>query len=108
MNEPKRPAVVREPMQVYLDVADRSALDRAAEVSGLSRAEVLRRGLRRFAAELLAAESPALAFLEQAAAATPESAPPDAAVRHDDYLADWELAAWESARAADVTRRPDQ
>ena len=42
--------MVREPVQVYLAGPDRLLLDRVAEKSGLSRAEVLRRGVRRMAA----------------------------------------------------------
>ena len=55
---------------------------------------MLRRGLHRFAAELLADESPALAFLESTASVTPHGAPPDVAARHDEYLANWEMASW--------------
>ena len=93
---PKRhsPRAVREPVQVYLDAPDRATLERAALATGLPRAEVLRRGLRQFAAELLADESPALAFLESAKSATPSNTPSDVAARHDDYLADWEVASW--------------
>ena len=39
---PKR---VREPIQVYLTSEERAALDRAAEELGVSRSEVLRRGV---------------------------------------------------------------
>src|SRR2546430_15411230 len=85
-----RPGAVRELVQVCLKAPDRSILERAALATGLPRAEVLRRGLRRFATEVLADESPALAFLESAASATPPIAPPDVAARHDEYLADWE------------------
>ena len=90
---------VREPVQVYLEVPDRALLERAAIATGLSRAEVLRRGLHRFAAELLADESPALAFLERAAGATSQGAAPDVAARHDEYLADWEMVSWGSTPA---------
>ena len=95
MNPKKKPASVKEPVQVYLDTPDRALLEQAAGASGLSRAEVLRRGLHRFAAELLADTSPALAFLESAASVTPNSAAPDVAARHDAYLADWEMASWQ-------------
>ena len=91
MTKKREPKVVREPMQVYLDAPDREVLDRAADASGLPRSEVLRRGLRRFAAEVLADESPALSFLERAADDSPEGIPADAAERHDEMLADWEL-----------------
>ncbi len=69
--------VVREPIQVYLTQADRALLDRIASVGGLSRAEVLRRGIRRMSAELLGEEHPALKFLrEMAAMPEPERSPP--------------------------------
>ena len=99
------PAVVREPVQVYLDVPDRAMLERAAQATGMPRAEVLRRGLRRFAAEVLADESPALAFLDGVASAPP-NAPPDVAVRHDDYLADWEMASWDAPAVTAKAKRP--
>ena len=86
------PKAVRDPVQVYLEAPDRALLERSAVATGLSRAEVLRRGLHRFAAELLADESPALAFLESAGTSTPASAASDVATRHDEYLADWEMA----------------
>ena len=90
---------VREPVQVYLESPDRALLERAAAASGLSRAEVLRRGLHRFAAELLADASPALAFLESAATVESAESPADVATRHDDYLADWEVASWTASPA---------
>ena len=96
----------REPVQVYLDAPDRALLEQAAVASGLSRAEVLRRGLHRFAAELLADTSPALAFLESAASVAPKASAPDAAARHDEYLADWELASWRDSPAGPrITRK---
>ncbi len=101
----KRHLAVREPVQVYLDAPDRAFLDRAALATGLSRAEVLRRGLRRFATEVLAEESPALAFLESAAIATPVDAPNDVAVRHDHYLADAEMASWTATPAPAKAKR---
>ena len=106
MTKRQPPAVVREPVQVYLDVPDRAMLERAALASGMPRAEVLRRGLRRFAAELLADESPALAFLEGTANASLPNAPTDVAVKHDDYLADWEMASWDAPAARPKAKRP--
>src|SRR5688500_4440496 len=64
MTSPRKRAV-REPIQVCLARPDRELLDRLAEQTGLSRAEILRRGLRRVGAELMAADHPALRFLEQ-------------------------------------------
>ena len=40
---------VREPIQVYLTTAERERLDRVAKRLGVSRSEVLRRGLEEFA-----------------------------------------------------------
>ncbi len=56
------PRRVREPLQVYLDQDERQLLDRMAEEEDLSRAEVLRRGLRAYAAVVGANASPMLAF----------------------------------------------
>ena len=42
-------ARVREPIQVYLSTAERERLDRVAGELGVSRSEVLRRGLERIA-----------------------------------------------------------
>ncbi|CAN5308506.1 hypothetical protein BH09GEM1_BH09GEM1_18500 [soil metagenome] len=105
MSAKKTDRAVREPVQVYMEAPDRALLERAAVASGLSRAEVLRRGLHRFAAEILADVSPALAFLDSAAVDTPLDARTDVAARHDEYLADWETASWEAAPApVKVTR----
>lgn len=80
----KRPPRVREPLQVYLDPDERGLLDRLARETGLSRAEILRRGLKSFAAEHRG-PSPMLEFMESLKGA---DFPPDMAERHDDYLAD--------------------
>lgn len=83
---PRRsPRRVREPIQVYLDVDERALLDRVAAETGLSRAEVLRRGLRQFAAEQSAGKSPMLEFMESLGDL---DLPPDLSERHDDYLAE--------------------
>jgi hypothetical protein len=63
-----RPAV-REPIQVYLTAEERGELDRLANVHGISRAEVLRRGIRSFGLE-------------------GSDWPADLASGHDSYLAD--------------------
>jgi hypothetical protein len=106
MSARKSDRAVREPVQVYMDAPDRDLLERAALASGLSRAEVLRRGLHRFAAELLADASPALAFLDSAASVAPIDPAPDIASRHDEYLADSEMASWrESSAGPRITRK---
>lgn len=80
----KKTPRVREPLQVYLDPDERGLLDRLARETGLSRAEVLRRGLRSFAVER-GGRSPMLEFMRSLRDA---DFPPDMAERHDDYLAE--------------------
>ena len=88
-NRPKKPAAVREPVQVYLTRADRALLDQVAQATGLSRAEVLRRGLRRMGAAVLAETNPVLTLLDEMARADwPAAMPHDIAERHDQYLAE--------------------
>jgi hypothetical protein len=79
-----KPRGVREPLQVYLDPDERGLLDRLARETGLSRAEILRRGLKSFAAERRE-KSPMLEFMESMKGL---DFPPDMAARHDDYLAE--------------------
>jgi len=79
---------VREPIQVYLDSDERALLDRVAVETGLSRAEVLRRGLRSYAAGRPGAKSPMLEFLDYMKSRTDLDLPADLAERHDDYLAE--------------------
>lgn len=81
----KRVCAVREPLQVHLDRDDRALLDRLAKESGLSRAEVLRRGLRSFAAERAGGRSPLFDHLMSIAG---DDWPADMAERHDEYLAE--------------------
>jgi hypothetical protein len=88
----KRPPKVREPLQVYLTREERTLLDRVAHHAGLSRAEVLRRALRRFGAETLGQPHPGLAFLDTMADTWPEATPDDIAERHDAYLSDAHVA----------------
>ena len=84
---PKPPHSVREPVQVYLDSADKALLDRLSEQTALSRAELLRRGLRRLAAELDADALPGRSLLTLIGALGENSAAPeDLSVRHDEYL----------------------
>src|SRR6266545_1856528 len=44
-------ARLREPLQIYITADERRLLDSLAGATGLSRAEILRRGMRSFAAE---------------------------------------------------------
>jgi len=84
MTKPRR---VREPVQVYLDPDDKALLEEVARKTGLSQAEVLRRGVRRLSADLLAESRPgaSLATLIGALGEDP-LVPADLAARHDDYL----------------------
>jgi hypothetical protein len=88
MSRPKsHHRVVREPVQVYLAPDDRRLLDALARDTGLSRAEILRRGIRSFAAAARGegVRSPMLAFLDEMAG---EDWPEGLAERHDDFLTD--------------------
>lgn len=62
MPKSPRPKALREPVQVYLAPDDRELLNRLAAESGLSKAEILRRGVRSFAREQ-GGESPMLRFI---------------------------------------------
>jgi hypothetical protein len=85
---PKRPArppaSVREPVQVYLAPDDRDLLNRLAAETGLTKAEILRRGMRSFAREQGDA-SPMLRFITESAAG---EWPEGVAEKHDEILAD--------------------
>ena len=84
---PSRPtAAVREPVQVYLAPDDRDLLNRLAAETGLTKAELLRRGLRSFAREQGGGgASPMLRFVTESAAG---EWPAAVAEKHDDILAD--------------------
>jgi hypothetical protein len=89
MSADKRKSVVREPVQVYLTAADRKLLREVAVASGVSGAEVLRRGLRRVAGEVLGEQGPAMRLLEEMNAAEwPSDMPGDVGRNHDQHLAD--------------------
>jgi len=79
-----RPTAVREPVQVYLAPDDSSLLASLAGSAGLSKAEVLRRGLRSFAREQ-GGGGPMLRFLDEGAQG---QWPFGVAARHDDVLAE--------------------
>lgn len=76
---------VREPVQAYLDEADRALLEEVARRTGLSRAEIMRRGLRAFAQQALTERKPGWS-LEHLIGAIPDG-PADLSERHDEYLA---------------------
>jgi hypothetical protein len=78
------PPAVREPVQVYLAADDRDLLARLVEETGLSKAEILRRGVRSFAREHRVV-SPMLRFATETDAA---GWPDDVAKNHDAVLAE--------------------
>lgn len=64
-------------------------LDAVADTAGISRAEALRQGLRRLAADILGQEDPAHAFVaEMAGTEWPATTPRNLAARHDVYLSE--------------------
>jgi dsRNA-specific ribonuclease len=76
---------VREPIQVYLTEHERATLERLAGDLGVSRAEVLRRGIDALAARR--GESFFDAFDALIGAVDQPQGPTDVAERHDEYLA---------------------
>lgn len=81
---PSSPGRVREPVQVYLEADDSSLLARLTAISGLSKAEVMRQGMRAFAREQNV-ESPMLRFVADSSAG---EWPAGVAADHDAVLAD--------------------
>jgi hypothetical protein len=80
---------VREPVQVYLTAQDRKLLRAVASTAGVSGAEVLRRGLRRMAGEILSDRNPAMQLLEEMNSAEwSANTPTDLGLNHDRYLAE--------------------
>jgi hypothetical protein len=75
---------VREPIQIYIDADERRLLDQLADATGLSRAEILRQGLRSFAAEQAGTDGPMESFMKSL---HKKPFPADIAERHDDHLA---------------------
>lgn len=70
-----------------MDSADKALLDELAEETSLSRAELLRRGLRRVAADLRGQRAPGRSLDQLIGALDGVSdLPTDLSVRHDEYL----------------------
>lgn len=79
----KSPSHLSEPLQIYLAPDDRRFLDNLAEETGLSRAEILRRGMRSFAAERAGDDGPMQVLMHSMRDA---DWPADIATSHDDHL----------------------
>lgn len=84
MTKPKPPKAVREPAQVYLASDDSELLARLALDTGLSKAEVMRQGIRSFSREQAGSTSPMLQFVEECSVG---EWPTDVADNHDAELA---------------------
>jgi hypothetical protein len=78
------PLRLSEPLQIYITADERRMLDALAAETGLSRAEILRRGLRTFAAERAGDTGPMHELLLSLRDA---KWPADIATDHDEYLA---------------------
>lgn len=88
MKRPVTPSrVVREPVQAYLDEHDRDLLEKLVARTGLTRAELIRRGLRRLASEDSTHEREPGWSLGILTGSLPD-APDDLATGHDHYLTD--------------------
>jgi hypothetical protein len=74
---------VREPIQVYLTRGERTALETLAKKHGVSRAEVLRRGLKALARD----DSRSFYDAMDKLVGIVKRGPRDLAERHDEYLA---------------------
>jgi hypothetical protein len=79
----KKADQVREPIQVYMASHERRLLDQVASETGLSRAEVLRQGLRAFAAQRFGNQGPMKKLMAEL---RKKSLSSDVAENHDDYL----------------------
>ncbi|MFN0182169.1 MAG: ribbon-helix-helix protein, CopG family [Gemmatimonadales bacterium] len=86
MSTSKGAKMVREPVQVYLDPPDLSVLSELVEATGLSKAELLRRGLRRLSAETLGERAPGASLETLIGSLDGGEAGPDLSTRHDEYL----------------------
>ncbi|MBI4501509.1 MAG: ribbon-helix-helix protein, CopG family [Gemmatimonadetes bacterium] len=72
----------KTPYQVYLDSRDRAFLERLASQLGLSKADVIREALRRWAAELSGERDALLGLI---GSMDNPALPGDLSTRHDDY-----------------------
>jgi Arc/MetJ-type ribon-helix-helix transcriptional regulator len=86
---------VSEPVQVYLDRGQRRRLEQLAAELGLSKSDVVRRGLEALERQMAdPSEHPALRIIGIASRETTKPASYDIAVEHDRYLAETEQKSW--------------
>ena len=89
---------VSEPVQVYLDGGQRRRLEMLADELGLSKSDVVRRGLESLERQMAdPAEHPALRIIGIAATETADTGY-DVARKHDRYLAESEQKSWKPPR----------
>ena len=89
---------VSEPLQVYLDRGQRRRLEQLAAELGLTKSDVVRRGLEALERQIAdPAEHPALRIIGIASRETTKWARYDIAFEHDRYLAETEQTSWKSA-----------
>lgn len=84
MTNSRKSRLIREPLQIYMAGDERRLLDQLSEETGLSRAEILRQGLRQFAMQRAGANGPMevlMRTLREKPLAT------NIAASHDDHLA---------------------
>jgi Arc/MetJ-type ribon-helix-helix transcriptional regulator len=88
---------VSEPVQVYLDRGQRRRLEQLAGELGLSKSDVVRRGLEALERQMAdPAEHPALRIIGIASGEATKGAAYDIAVEHDRYLAESERKSWKA------------
>lgn len=91
---------------VYLDAPERALLERVAAKTGLSRAELLRRGLWQMASRELAELQPGSAFAYLAETASDQDVPPDLSARADEYLYAGGYDRWFRGRKPRARKKP--
>ena len=79
----RKPEQAKEPIQIYMAPGERRFLDALALETGLSRAEILRRGMRSFAAERSGEAGPMQTFMRNMRA---HRWPRGIAADHDKHL----------------------
>ncbi len=95
---PGKPKRVAEPVQVYLDPADRDRLERLAAQLDTSKSGVLRRGLEALERQISDPDThPALQIIGLAKLERGAPVEYDVAREHDRLLTDAEVASWDGA-----------
>ena len=88
MSDTKRTRHDREPIQVHLDAQDSTLLDELVRVTGLAKAELLRRGLRRLSADTQGDRAPGWSLDRLIGVVDDADAHASLAADHDRFLYD--------------------